>query len=416
MTANPSDNYVDSIRTAVARGRLHIKNIKVHQENSAPERRYRGLDLVEVTGATRIQNIYDAEKANKLPPPDVGENGKRLGYTLNQALNAKKYFGNEVKRKPGELGQCLAISNQKGGSQKTTSTIQVGTRVAELGLDVLLIDFDPQRSLSLFLGIGKAASITLENTLAPYILEEKNPEKVAFDENVIQKTKWSTLDIIPCCPEFMQIEQELYFREREILNDSSLDKKSKDFKILQLYHSVKRLVDEFKKHYDLIIIDGLPNVGFMQVSIFNAADALLVPIPCEFLDYVSTVSYIEQILSFAEQYKQRVGLELDFPELKLVPVKFSSISLAVTEDILTIIRDTFGSMCTETKIKVHNVVRDHHLLGESLFQAETLNHSNATGLKKAKANYAELTDEILKTLVIKYIPSFKENIDKLLRA
>jgi len=147
----------------------------------------------------------------------------------------------------------LAISNQKGGSAKTTTTINIGAALAEHNKRVLLVDTDPQGHLAE--GFGIAAG-SLENEIS-FVLDGK----IALEEILINLRP--NLDLAPSNIRLSYLEALLFTRHRR-------------------EDKLKNALESVKDRYDIIIIDCPPSLGLLTVNALSAADYVLVPMVCEF--------------------------------------------------------------------------------------------------------------------------------------
>ena len=151
--------------------------------------------------------------------------------------------------------KTIAVVNQKGGVGKTTTTISLGASLAELGRRVLLVDFDPQGSLSIGLGV-----ITDELESSIYnLLMDRN----ASVDDVLLKTSVPGMDLIPS--DIM-----LSGAEIGLVNEVAREQ------------SLKRILAPLALEYDVILIDCQPSLGLLTVNALTAADLILVPLQCEY--------------------------------------------------------------------------------------------------------------------------------------
>ncbi|MGQ0624496.1 MAG: ParA family protein [Sporichthyaceae bacterium] len=149
----------------------------------------------------------------------------------------------------------ISMCNQKGGVGKTTSTINLGAAIAELGRRVLLVDFDPQGALSVGLGINPhELDLTLYNLLM---------ERGVKLDDVLLKTNVAGLDLLPCNIDLSAAEVQLV---NEVAREQSL----------------MRVLRPALSHYDVIIIDCQPSLGLLTVNALTASDSVIVPLECEY--------------------------------------------------------------------------------------------------------------------------------------
>ena len=149
----------------------------------------------------------------------------------------------------------IAMCNQKGGVGKTTTTINLGAALAELGRRVLLVDFDPQGSLSVGLGVNPH---TLEHSIYNLLLSRDTPI-----DDVIDRTGVENLDILPSNIDLSAAEVQLV---SEVAREQTL----------------LRVLDGVKARYDVILIDCAPSLGLLTINALTAADKVIMPLECEF--------------------------------------------------------------------------------------------------------------------------------------
>ena len=149
----------------------------------------------------------------------------------------------------------LALSNQKGGVGKTTTTINLGASLAELGRRVLVVDFDPQASLTVGLGINPNE---LDTTIYHLMLERDVPA-----EEVVLRTSVDGVDLIPSNIDFAGAEMQLI---NEVAREQVL----------------ARALNPLRSEYDVILVDCQPSLGLLTVNALAAADGVIVPLECEY--------------------------------------------------------------------------------------------------------------------------------------
>ncbi len=151
--------------------------------------------------------------------------------------------------------RVIAMCNQKGGVGKTTTTINLGASLAELGRKVLLVDFDPQGSLSVGLGLSPhEIELTVYNLLMQ--------RDVTIDD-VIVPTGVPGMDLLPSNIDLSAAEVQLV---HEVAREQTL----------------QRVLQPAINEYDVILIDCQPSLGLLTVNALTASDGVIVPLECEY--------------------------------------------------------------------------------------------------------------------------------------
>ncbi len=155
------------------------------------------------------------------------------------------------------MGKIYTLINQKGGVGKTTTAINLGAYLAQLGMRVLLIDLDPQANATSSLGIDKH---TIRGGTYEAIIDGGS----AFHQFILHNPKIK-ISLLPASPALAGAEVELVdIEKRELM--------------------LKKAIEPLRERYDYILVDCPPSLGLLTVNgILAATDGLLIPVQCEYL-------------------------------------------------------------------------------------------------------------------------------------
>ncbi|MFN3258011.1 MAG: ParA family protein [Ilumatobacter sp.] len=209
---------------------------------------------------------------------------------------------------PGHaLPRIMAVANQKGGVGKTTTTVNLGAALAEMGLRTLLIDLDPQGNASTGLGIENRG---LEHSMYHVLMHDEPLE------NVIEPTDVRNLFVAPASLDLAGAEIELvpaFSREQRL----------------------KRAIDAVIDDYDYVLIDCPPSLGLLTVNGLAAAREVLVPIQCEYY----ALEGLGQLLRNVDLVKRNLNPSLDVSTILCVMYDART---KLAEQVVTEVREHFG--------------------------------------------------------------------------
>jgi len=245
------------------------------------------------------------------------------------------------------MGMIISLLNHKGGVGKTTSAINIGAGLNELGKKVLLVDLDPQANLTLSLGIPRQKStiyeaIRGEAELAPY---EVKPG----------------LDVITSS-------LDLSGAEMEMINEAGRE------------YILKELFEPMTERYDYIIIDCPPSLGLLTLNALTCSRTVYIPLQTEFLA-LQGLAKIKQVI---QKVKLRLNKKLEIGGV--IPTMYDSRKV-LNRDIVETIKKYFGELVFES------YVRDNVALAEAPAQQQDIFSYNPTSA--GAEDYLAVCQEIL---------------------
>jgi len=212
--------------------------------------------------------------------------------------------------------RVLAMCNQKGGVGKTTSTINLGAALAELGRKVLLVDLDPQGALSVGLGVNP---LQLDRTVYNLLMESG----VSVDD-VLLSTNVEGMDLLPSNIDLSAAEVQLV---NEVAREQTL----------------RRVLDTVRDDYDVVLIDCQPSLGLLTVNALTASDGVIIPLECEYFALRGVALLIQTI----DKIRERLNPDLEVEGV--LATMFDARTLHGKE-VLARVVDAFGDRVFHTVI------------------------------------------------------------------
>ncbi|MDZ4153940.1 MAG: AAA family ATPase [Methylicorpusculum sp.] len=307
--------------------RRSFRNFNFSPDNvKRDERRYSLKEAQELVGRS-YQAIRDAENDGRLCPPEIGANGRRVGFTLSQINKMRDIFGTRLHRGKNDDPVILAIQNFKGGVSKSTVACHLAEYLAKQGYSVLLIDCDSQASSTTTFGYIPDDDIDENETLLPFFREEA--ETLA---PYIRKTYWDSLDIIPS-------NLMLYQAEYELASNASAG----SFTLL------KEGIETIQDNYDVIIMDPAPALGMISLNVIYAANALIIPMPPAMYDFSSTISFLTMLKSSMESLELHLG-PIEYKFVKILISRYDE-SKSAQQALVDLANDQFEGSVLAAKLR-----------------------------------------------------------------
>jgi chromosome partitioning protein len=245
----------------------------------------------------------------------------------------------------------IAIANQKGGVAKTTTCLSLGGALAELGYSVLLMDLDPQASLTLSLGLNPAQvrHTALDTLLGHHSLVGVSRESAQF-----------ALDIVPAS------------RELIVLDSLTHDKPEEQLRL-------RRKLDIYVKNiYNFVLVDCPPSGGNLTLNALAAADLLIIPVQCEFYAAHS----LRQTLKLVQRVREEHGVHLKWRILITLYDMRNKICRLIRDQL----HGALNTMLFDTIIQIDTKLRESPVYGKPI----TAYAPRSRGAEQYRALAAEL--------------------------
>jgi len=218
--------------------------------------------------------------------------------------------------------RVISIANQKGGVGKTTTVINLGAALAELGRKTLLIDLDPQSALSVGFGIN---SYELEKTVYNALVESDSTSLASVVHHEIRPN----LDVVPSNIDLAAAEMEL-------------------IAAIGREYILKEIMEPLKENYAYILIDCPPSLGLLTINALTASNYVLIPLQCEYL----ALRGMRMLIEVIEKVQKKLN-----PNLKILGILGTMYNARTihAKEVLEEIRSVFGDKVFD--VVIHSSIK-----------------------------------------------------------
>ena len=252
------------------------------------------------------------------------------------------------------MSKVIAVTNQKGGVGKTTTSVNLSAALAYMGKKVLLVDIDPQANATQGIGVDRSSlSLTVYDAIT-----QSTPLK-----DIIISTDVKNLDIVPANIDLAGVEIEL-----------SQVKSGREQRIRNALQTVK-------ERYDFVIIDCPPALGLLNTNALTASDAVLIPVQCEYYALEGLTQLLNTILLTQKVFNEKLTIE---GVLLTMLDSRTNLGIEVSQEVRKYFRE-----------KVYDVVIPRNIkLSEA--PSEGLNIFDYDNTSEGAKAYAKLAKEVVK--------------------
>ena len=252
------------------------------------------------------------------------------------------------------MSKVIAVTNQKGGVGKTTTSVNLSAALAYMGKKVLLVDIDPQANATQGIGVDRSSlSLTVYDAIT-----QSTPLK-----DIIISTDVKNLDIVPANIDLAGVEIEL-----------SQVKSGREQRI-------RNALETVKERYDFVIIDCPPALGLLNTNALTASDAVLKPVQCEYYALEGLTQLLNTILLTQKVFNEKLTIE---GVLLTMLDSRTNLGIEVSQEVRKYFRE-----------KVYDVVIPRNIkLSEA--PSEGLNIFDYDNTSEGAKAYAKLAKEVVK--------------------
>ncbi len=277
-----SAEMMDQVRSAMLNPTSRKKELSMHLSQ-----------LAGYCGVEKGSLMHRMAKGD-LPQGNLNTTGSRREFTLSEARAWIRSYRKDKLRPAGAEAITIAISNFKGGVGKTTTAMTLAQGLTLLGHRVLVIDTDPQGSLTTLFGILPDTEITETDTILPLALGEETSIRYA-----IRPTYWDGIDLVAAAPCLFGAEFALPARQTQEPG-------------FEFWNVLNLGIDDVRGEYDVIVIDSPPSLSYITINAIMASNGLVMPLPPNALDYASASQFWNLFSDLSNEMLTSRGIDKEF--------------------------------------------------------------------------------------------------------
>ncbi|MFC5508395.1 plasmid partitioning protein RepA [Bosea massiliensis] len=329
----------------------------------------------------------------KGPMPEILPNNRRM-YSLEDINALRAYLDTTGRssrrylkhRRGDEHLQVISCINFKGGSAKTTSAAHLAQYLAIQGYRVLAIDVDPQASLTSLFGLQPEMDLLEGQSLYGSITYD--PDVSRHPSEVIKKTYFPNLDLIPAALELSEFETET----------AKTMKAQATGKTPFFYERIGLTIAAVEQDYDVVVLDCPPQLGYLTMSALGASTSLVITIHPQMLDVMSMASFLEMAGATIRTLRDQ-GAKIDFDWIRYLVTRYEARDLP-QRDMVEFLRNMFGDHVFKNEMVKSTAISDAGVTKQTLYEVPRDDFSKDTydrAIDSMNGVNGEIEQHILKT-------------------
>ena len=314
-----------------------------------------GATLCKLCRIDRQRLAYLVAKG-ELPPGRLTKGGRSREFLVSEAFTWVKALRSGPKRPANKRGRICGVSIYKGGVGKTTTAVMLAQALALRGFRVLIVDCDPQGSATALMGVSPETEVdAYRQTVLGSFYEREEAEGGGWHDSLdfaVQPTFWPNLDLIAACSTLFEAEFVVPSRYKDGQRDDFWN---------WIAPPLRRTADQ----YDFVILDTPPSLSYLTLNAIFAADALVMPLPLEPLDFASSAQFWS-LLSETFKGLEGSGLKKKFDFVKILPTR-TKVG-ANSEVVRNWISRAYGTELLPIEIPDSSAIRDATLALSTIYE------------------------------------------------
>ncbi len=372
------DSFADAILRQGGDISRRLDMLRIESFPPNAEKTLRRFSLAEAATFLGVSPSYlkKLHSQGKGADPFVTSTGRRY-YTADQLNLLRETLGRSPRRQSGEKLQVISVVNFKGGSGKTTTAVHLSQYLSLRGFRVLVVDLDPQASLTALFGIQPEID---RNPSFYDVLRYDDQRRTIKD--VIRPTNFPDLDIVAANLELQEYEYETPLAMR--------DGAGRTF-----FTRVGEALNDVNSDYDVVVIDCPPQLGYLTLTALTASTSVLITIHPQMLDIMSMSQFL---LMLGEVLKsiEAAGATVSLDWFRYLVTRFEPGDIP-QQEMVGLMQSMFARQMLRTPMLKSTAVSDAGMTKQSLYEVDRSEFNSQT-YDRARESIDAVCEEIIALL------------------